>query len=149
MAIENPRKRIQQLFRTETQLGRWVFIGTVYLLYWLLFYGVWTMDRIGLSVFRMIFTNLRSVYRLASELPEFYKGLVENVGVSDVESLVIFYFFILAPIVSFLLPITIKRTIQARGMNYLYLCSLCASLFSIVYVYLYISLALSMAFPQL
>jgi hypothetical protein len=103
---------IQNFFHTETKSGKMIFIFLIYLFFWFLAYGVW--------IFGII--------------PDFSES---NIQMND--WIPFFYFFILIPILSFLLSFYCKKITEVR---YIYLIIL-NILFILISFYFFIRFIIS------
>lgn len=129
--------------------GRGLFILGAYAIYAFVFYGLWIMDGTTWSVVSVVARDYKVVARALFELPAFYQSIIEGIRSPEPDFLIVLYFFVVAPLLTFLMPFFIGKILGTRKTYSLYACSLGVSLVLIVYMYLYVSFALAMTLPGL
>lgn len=124
---------LRRIFKTHTKRGRIQFIFVAYLVYWFIFYGVWSLGNLGkiYEVFRY-FSERPSYAKIFLWFPIYYISfLVQSIG-----NIAAMTFFILPPLAIALPIILINRTIKIKKIN-LTIYSLLVLLLCILYWFLF------------
>ncbi len=135
--------KISTLFHTDTTLGKIIFFICFYLSLWFLAYGVWTIGSWGIG-FENLFFDFSLIKRFFVDV---YSLLIYDFSIDLILGLMIlFYFFLLIPAISFIL---VKKVVApCLGIKQNYLLYLFNTIFILFSIWHFVSMAISTPFPN-